>query len=139
MLVINEQLAVPIREFRFTFVRSSGPGGQNVNKVNTKAVLRWAVAKSPSLPDDVRQRLLARHSRRISAAGELIISSGRFRDQGRNVADCLARLRSLLADVATAPPVRKKTKPSRAAVRKRLQDKRHTSQKKQNRKPPRDV
>ena len=133
MLVVNSRLKIPLREFKFTFARSSGPGGQNVNKVSTKALLRWAVVRSPSLPEPVRQRLLSRYRRRVTAEGDLLISSQRFRDAGRNVADCLEKLRAMLADVAVAAKPRKPTRPSRASVRRRLDQKRKHSQKKQRR------
>ncbi|MBN2477126.1 MAG: aminoacyl-tRNA hydrolase [Pirellulales bacterium] len=133
MLVVDSRLKIPLREFQFTFARSSGPGGQNVNKVNTKALLRWPVAKSHSLPEAVRQRLLAKAHRRITAEGDLLIASQRFRDAGRNVADCLEKLRALLAEAAMAPKVRKPTRPTRAAARRRLEQKRQQSQKKQRR------
>ena len=133
MLVVNSRLKIPLREFRFTFARSSGPGGQNVNKLNTKALLRWPVVRSPSLPETVRQRLLARHPRRITADGDLLISSQRFRDAGRNLADCLEKLRAMLAGVATAPKPRKATRPTRSSVRALLDRKRKHSQKKRRR------
>ena len=135
MLVINDRLKIPLREFRFSFARSSGPGGQNVNKLNTKALLRWAVMKSPSLPDPVRTRLLAKHRRRVSAEGDLLVTSQRFRDAGRNVADCLEKLRAMLAEAAERPKPRKPTRPTRASVRRRLDQKRRQSQKKQQRRP----
>ncbi len=138
MLVVNDQLKIPLREFRFTFSRSSGPGGQNVNKLNTKALLRWAVMKSPSLPEPVRKRLLSKHRRRVTSEGDLLISSQRFRDAGRNVADCLEKLRAMLAEAALAPRRRKPTKPTRASVRRRLDQKRRQSQKKQQRQPKLD-
>jgi len=133
MLVVNSRLKIPLREFKFTFARSSGPGGQNVNKVSTKALLRWAVVRSPSLPEPVRQRLLSRYRRRVTAEGDLLVSSQRFRDAGRNVADCLEKLRAMLANVAVAAKPRKPTRPSRASVRRRLDQKRKHSQKKQRR------
>ena len=136
MLVINKRLAIPLREFHFTFSKSSGPGGQNVNKVNTKATLRWAVKSSPSLPDDVRERLKARFPRRINVEGEFVISSQRFRDQGRNVADCLAKLRDLIDQVAVAPKRRKSTKPTRASIRRRIEQKKRQSAKKKSRQRP---
>lgn len=131
MLVINSRLKIPLREFRFSFARSSGPGGQNVNKVNTKATLRWALVKSPSLPEPVRRRFLAKHGRRVTAQGDLLITSQRFRDAGRNVADCLEKLRKLLADAAVAPRKRTPTKPTRASARRRLDQKRKHSRKKE--------
>lgn len=132
-LHINARIAIPRSELRFSFVRSAGPGGQNVNKVASKAVLRWAVAHSPSLPDDVRSRLLARNARRINDRGELIITSQRYRDQSRNIDDCLAKLRQLVAAAATTPRARKKTRPPKSAGEARLRDKRSTAEKKQRR------
>ena len=131
MLVINSRLKIPLREFRFSFARSSGPGGQNVNKVSTKATLRWPVLKSRSLPPRVRERLLAKYGRRVTAQGDLLITSQRFRDAGRNVADCLERLRKMLADIAAPPKPRKPTKPTPASVRRRLDEKRKHSRKKE--------
>jgi ribosome-associated protein len=133
MLAINSRIQIPLREFEFTYARSSGPGGQNVNKVSSKAILRWPVLTSPSLPEDVRKRLLARHRRQITASGDLIIASQRFRDAGRNTADCLEKLRHMLAEVAKAPPRRKPTKPTRGSVKRRLQAKRQQSEKKHRR------
>ncbi len=135
MLVINDRLKIPLREFQFSFARSSGPGGQNVNKLNTKALLRWAVMKSASLPEPVRQRLLSKYRRRVTSEGDLLIASQRFRDAGRNVADCLEKLRTMLAEAAVPPKVRKPTRPTRASVRRRLDQKRRQSQKKRQRRP----
>ncbi len=135
-LRINTRIAIPRSELLFTFVRSSGPGGQNVNKVASKAVLRWAATSSPSIPDDVRARLLARAARQINDRGELVLTSQRYRDQSRNKDDCLEKLRSLIASVAKAPRIRRKTKPSRSSREARLKDKRAASQKKQRRGRP---
>ncbi|MFH1919231.1 MAG: alternative ribosome rescue aminoacyl-tRNA hydrolase ArfB [Planctomycetota bacterium] len=131
MLVINPRLKIPLREFRFSFARSSGPGGQNVNKVSTKATLRWPVRKSRSLPEPVRERFLAKYGRRVTAEGDLLITSQRFRDAGRNVADCLEKLRRMIAEAASPPKARKPTKPTRASVRRRLDQKRKQARKKQ--------
>ena len=135
MLVVNNRLKIPLREFQFTFARSSGPGGQNVNKLNTKALLRWPVLKSPSLPEAIRRRLLAKAGRRVTSDGDLLIVSQRFRDAGRNVADCLEKLRNLLAEAAIAPKRRRPTKPTRSSIRRRLDQKRRRSQKKRQRRP----
>ena len=137
MLVVNKRLRIPLKEFQFTFARSSGPGGQNVNKVNSKATLRWPIGKTQCLPAGVRDRFLKKYHRRINTDGDLIISSQRYRDQGRNVADCLAKLRELLDSVAVAPKIRKATKPSKASKVRRLKAKQARSQQKQLRKKPR--
>ncbi len=133
MLTVTARLKIPLKEFRFTFCRSSGPGGQNVNKLNTKAQLRWGVMASPSLPEAVRRRLLAKYGRRVTSEGDFLITSQRFRDAGRNVADCLEKLRVMLAEVASPPKRRKPTRPTRGSVRRRLENKRKTSQRKQQR------
>ncbi len=138
-VLVVDSIRIPLREFRFTFSRSSGAGGQNVNKVNTKATMRWAVRTTPSLPEAVRQRFLGRYTRRIAATGDLVLTSQRFRDQGRNVADCLEKLRVMLAEVAPAPRARRRTRPTRAAVERRLRDKRAAGARKQLRgRPPPD-
>ncbi|MBC8868087.1 MAG: aminoacyl-tRNA hydrolase [Planctomycetes bacterium] len=136
-LIVNRRIRIPSSEFRFTFARSAGPGGQNVNKVNTKVTLHWSVESSPSLPEDVRDRFRSKYSRRINKQGELVIYSQRYRDQGRNVVDCLDKLRDLLLDVATAPKKRKPTRPSRASKERRIRDKKAKSQTKDRRRRPR--
>jgi ribosome-associated protein len=132
-LRINHRIAIPASELNFTFVRSSGPGGQNVNKVNSKAQLRWCVTASAGLPEDVRVRVLAKYRQRINDRGELVLVSQRYRDQGRNMADCLTKLREMIAVVAVPPKRRKKTAPSRGAKESRLRDKREKSEKKRRR------
>lgn len=123
-------LEPPLGEVRFSFARSSGPGGQNVNKVESKAVLRWNVAQSPSLSAALRARFLERFARRITSEGELLIASQRYRARERNVADCIAKLRAMLDEVARPPKPRKATKPTRAARERRLATKRVQSRKK---------
>jgi ribosome-associated protein len=135
-LRINGRIAIPRRELRFSFVRSSGPGGQNVNKVASKAVLRWSVAASEAISDEVRSRLSERNARRINDRGELVLTSQRFRDQSRNVDDCLAKLQKIVAAAARRPPARKKTRPPKAAREARLGEKRATSERKRRRMPP---
>ena len=133
MSVDRDLPSVPLREIEIRFVRSSGPGGQNVNKVSSKAVLRWDVGASRSLPAGVRERFLARHSHRITREGEIVLASDRYRDQGRNAADCVAKLQALVAAVATPPRPRKATRPSRAAQERRLDAKRRRAETKERR------
>ena len=137
MLVVNDRIKVPLREFRFTYSRSQGPGGQNVNKVNTKATLRWPVKHNLSLPVVVRNRFLDRYKRRITTEGDLVMTSQRFRDRGRNVADCLEKLRAMILEVATTPKKRVETKPSKGSKVRRRKNKEATSARKRLRKPPR--
>ena len=136
LLVVNRRIRIPHGEFEWIFSRSGGPGGQNVNKVSSKAQLRWKIHESPTLPDDVRQRFVAKYRRRITSDGEFLISSQRYRDQAKNVADCLEKLGVLLAGMADAPKPRKKTKPSRGSKERRLKSKREQSQRKQSRQRP---
>lgn len=130
---------LPLREISFRFVRSAGPGGQNVNKVASKAVLRWNIGESRALPDAVRERLVAMAPGRITAGGDLVLSSQRFRDRGRNVADCLEKLRALLRAASAERRARTKTTPGRAARARRVDAKRRRSRAKElRRRPPSD-
>jgi ribosome-associated protein len=131
VLIVNSRIRIPDDELELTFVRSSGPGGQNVNKVSSKAVLRWRMLSSAALPPDVRERFLAKYRGRLTTEGDLLITSQRYRDQGRNILDAKEKLAALLAGVAVAPKKRRPTKPSRAAVAKRIESKQATSKKKQ--------
>ncbi|MEX2317586.1 MAG: alternative ribosome rescue aminoacyl-tRNA hydrolase ArfB [Pirellulales bacterium] len=137
-LRINSQIAIPRSELRFRFVRSSGPGGQNVNKVASKAVLHWNAAESPSISDEVRGRLQSRFARRINDRGELVLTSQRFRDQSKNVDDCLAKLAAIVVTAAKRPRLRKKTRPPKAVKEARLHEKRRVSENKQRRRIPPD-
>jgi ribosome-associated protein len=133
MLVVNSQLRIPIAEFEISFVRSSGPGGQNVNKVNSKAVLRWSVRHSSALPEAVRQRFLQKYAARLTNEGELLITSQRYRDAPRNSQDCLEKLSTMLLSVANPPKRRRATRPTRGSVERRLKAKRNQSAAKQGR------
>src|SRR4051812_20726542 len=113
MLSVNSRITIPEAELEFSYARSSGPGGQNVNKVNSKAQLRWPATSSAALPADVRARFLTRYASRLTTEGELLIVSQRYRDQGRNVTDCLEKLKEMILAVAIAPKRRRPTKPSR--------------------------
>ena len=136
MLTVNEKISIRIAEFKFSYARSPGPGGQNVNKVNSKAILKWSVKKSKGLPESVKARFLKRFARRISKEGELVLHSHRYRDQGRNVADCLNKLRDMILLVAEEPKQRKKKKVSQAAKKRRVENKRRIGEKKRSRKNP---
>jgi ribosome-associated protein len=136
MIVVNDRLMIPDNELQFTFARSSGPGGQNVNKVNSKALLRWNVVASPTLPVDVRRRFLARFRHRVTADGDLLVTSQRYRDQPKNVADCCEKVAGMLREVLQAPKRRRATKPTRGSRIRRLQDKRQHGTKKQRRRRP---
>jgi ribosome-associated protein len=138
MVYVNHRLQIPDDEFQFTFVRSGGPGGQNVNKVASKAVLRWNVTATASLPADVKARLLAQQRRRLTGTGEIVLSSQRYRDQARNIEDCLDKVRALVLQAATAPRSRKTTRPTRSSREARLQAKRRRASVKSRRRTPPD-
>ena len=138
MLQVNERIAIPESEFDWSYARSGGPGGQNVNKVSSKAILRWNVAISPSLPDHVRQRLVALNRRRVTSTGDLILASRRYRDQERNRQDCLEKLAELVREAATLPKARRATRPTRGSKARRLAAKRRRSAVKEARRQPND-
>ena len=132
-LEITPTLAIPDDELVERFVRASGAGGQNVNKVATAVELRFDVAGSPSLPDALRERLLAKRDRRLTDEGVLVIDAQRFRTQDRNRQDARERLAALIAAALVVPKKRIATKPSRAAKARRLDAKRERSQVKRGR------
>lgn len=132
-LVINRDIVIPAGELHITFARSAGPGGQNVNKVSSKAIMRWRVTQTASLAESVRQRFVQRYANRINAAGELVLSADEHREQSRNLAACRRRLHAMVLSVLRAPPARIKTRPSRAAVERRVAAKRRAAEKKQRR------
>jgi ribosome-associated protein len=135
-LTVSPRIKIPGSELDFTYTRSSGPGGQNVNKVSSKAVLRWKPGESQGLSEGVRERFLALYGSRLTNDGELILSSQRSRDRLKNIADCLNRLSALILAVAVAPKTRRPTKPSKGSIERRIKAKKESTNKKQGRKPP---
>ncbi|MEN6506384.1 MAG: alternative ribosome rescue aminoacyl-tRNA hydrolase ArfB [Planctomycetaceae bacterium] len=124
MIQITPAISIDERDLHVDFIRSAGPGGQNVNKVSTAVQLRFNLAATQTLSEGVRSRLKALAGRRVNAAGELIIEARRFRTQGANRQDAIERLAALIRAAARPPRRRKATKPSAASKRKRLESKR---------------
>ena len=135
-LDIGPRIRISCREFDWGVARSSGPGGQNVNKVNSKVMLRWPLYASEGLPPEVRDRFISAYKNRMTTEGDLVLNSERFRDQPKNVRDCLDKLRELLLSVAVAPKPRRASKPTKASKRRRVEAKRQRTQVKQRRQNP---
>jgi ribosome-associated protein len=123
MIPISDTLALDESELDESFIRASGPGGQNVNKVASAVQLRFDIRHSPSLPADVRQRLERLAGKRVSQDGVLVITAQRFRSQERNRQDALDRLIGLIRRAASPPPPRRPTRPTAASRKQRLADK----------------
>jgi ribosome-associated protein len=136
MIRITDTISLDDAELEESFIRASGPGGQNVNKVASKAVLRWQVATSPSIPDHLRPRLISHLGRRMNDRGELVLASQRYRDQSKNIDDCLEKLCDLVAAAVKVRKKRKKTALPRSSREARLRQKRNTGEKKQSRRRP---
>jgi ribosome-associated protein len=135
MIQVTEAIAIDENEIQEEFMRASGPGGQNVNRVATAVKLHFDVANSPSLPEDVRKRLLRLGGKRITKDGVLVIDARRFRTQEQNRKDAVERLVALVRKAAAKPPVRRKTRPSLSSKQRRLNEKRRRGQIKGMRKP----
>ena len=132
-LAVNDRIAIPAAELRVSFARSGGPGGQNVNKVETKVELRWTPSETGALDDRDKAWLLQRLAARLTTGGELLVTSSRTRDQARNREDARQKLAEAIRKALERPKRRRKTKPSRQSVEKRLDRKKQTAQKKDSR------
>ena len=130
VLEVTESIKIPHEEFEWSFARAGGPGGQNVNKVSSKAVLHWDITASPSVPDFVKERFRSFNRKRLTNDGKLVMTSQKYRDQERNKEDCLEKVAELVREAARLPKKRVATKPSAGSKRRRLEDKKRQSQKK---------
>lgn len=122
-IVVTDRIRIPEREIEEHFVRASGPGGQNVNRVATAVQLRFDAGSSPSLPEDVRGRLMRLAGSRLTREGVVVIEARRHRTQEQNRKDALERLKALIRKSAERPRSRKPTRPTRASRRRRLEAK----------------
>jgi ribosome-associated protein len=123
MFKVNSQLYLDDSDIKITFIRSPGPGGQNVNKLATAAQLRFNVPNSASLPEEVRLRIIAKLGDKLTPEGDIVIKATRYRSQERNKFDAIERLISILQNAMHVPKKRKKTKPTKASTERRLSDK----------------
>ena len=135
MIHITPKIAIDESEIQLDFIRASKPGGQKVNKVATAVQLRFDVGSSPSLPDEVRERLLRLAGRRMTKDGVLVIKAQRFRTQDRNREDAIERLIELIRRAAEKPKPRRRTRPTLASKRRRLESKRRRGETKRTRRP----
>ncbi len=135
MIQVNETIALAADELDWTYARSGGPGGQNVNKVASKAQLRWRMAANTSVPEAAKARLRATHPSMATIDGDLLITSQEYQDQERNRLRCVEKLTDMLRAALIVPKKRKATKPTKGAQRRRLADKKAQSAKKATRRP----
>ena len=133
MIRITPDVSLPEDELNFDFIRSSGPGGQNVNKVSTAVQLRFDVKRSTSLAEPVKERLIKLAGRKMTSAGELVISAYTFRSQEKNKDEALRRLSELIIEALPEPKKRKKTKPTLASKTRRIESKKKRGKIKQMR------
>lgn len=133
MIEIFPGVLIPDEEIEWSYSRSSGPGGQNVNKVSTKATLTWAIAESNAIGKDVKARFLKKYASKITKAGEIVVSSDEHRSREQNIKASIEKLSALIEPVLKPPKKRKKTKPSRGSVARRLKEKANRSEIKKGR------
>jgi ribosome-associated protein len=138
MIAVTDQIWLDENELEFSFIRASGPGGQNVNKVSTAAQMRFDARRSPSIPDEVSARLQKLAGSRLTLEGVIVITAARHRTQERNRADAVERLVALIAKAAVAPVKRRPTRPSKAARARRLDAKSRRGEVKTRRGRPAD-
>lgn len=138
-LTFTRGVRIPFGDLTFEFSRGSGPGGQNVNKVNSRVTLRWNIAEAEYLSDSIRDRLLEKLKTRVTNDGELVLHASEYRDQPKNRDAAIGRLKTLVADALYQQKTRRKTRPSRGSVERRIQaSKRKSAVKKMRRKPNSD-
>jgi ribosome-associated protein len=133
MIPITTSLVIPDEELEWTYARSGGPGGQNVNKVASKSVLRWKMADSLIISPAIKDRIRAARPSLVTGDGDLLIVSQRYRDQDRNRQDCIEKLTTVIQSALLPPKPRRPTKPTRGSRERRLQDKKKQADRKANR------
>lgn len=133
MLKVTDRIQIPWDELDISYARSSGPGGQNVNKRETKAVMSWNPRESPSLPDDVKARFLDKFANRITEDGRIVIASDENRSQDMNLKACFDKLQRMILLVAVPPKIRRATKATKGSKMRRLSSKKIQSDTKKNR------
>lgn len=127
-LYISPRIQVPDEELDVSFARAGGPGGENVNKSNTKAVVRFSITRCRSIPDELRGRLLHMLAGKLTTRGELIVTSQEHREQSRNLEECRSKLRDMIREALTVRRARRATQPTRASKERRMEAKRRRSQ-----------